>query len=129
MSESNLYKQLKSNWPHYLKRIEPGIIGEGFPDCHLVNPNKRDIFVELKYLEKPFKNKKMPIKNSQIIWFLEYKGENAYFLFKIGKTFYVFQKSKAILLKDKIMLDTFEANALLVSTDIKKIISLFEKVY
>jgi hypothetical protein len=129
MSEANLYKQLKNNWNHYLKRMEPGIIGQGFPDCHMVNPNKRDLFVELKFLPKAFKNKKMPIKNSQIIWFLEYKGENAYFLFKIDKTFYVFHKSKAILLKDNISLDTFEINALLVSKDIKKIIDLFEKVY
>lgn len=128
MSESNLYKQFKKHWnPRYIERIETSMLGNGFPDCHLVNQNKRDIFVELKFVKKPFKNKTLPIRISQIHWMLKYKGYHGYFLFKIEKTFYLFDKSKAIILKDKIKWEDFVYNSIIETTKIENIIIFLEK--
>lgn len=122
MSESNLYKQFKNNWkPLYIKRIETSLLGNGFPDCHLVNENERDVFVELKFLPKDFKNKKLPVRLTQIHWMLEYKGKYAFYLFKIGKTFYLFNKSQSTLFLDKIKWDDF-CNASMIETKSIKII-------
>lgn len=124
MSESNLYKQFKNHWqPRYVNRIETALLGNGFPDCHLVNDNKRDVFVELKFIKKAFKNKILPIRISQIHWMLKYKGCHAYFLFKIDKTFFLFDKSKAIVLKDKIKWEDFVCHSLMETTKIINVIN------
>ncbi|MFT6841385.1 MAG: hypothetical protein ACJASR_000145 [Psychroserpens sp.] len=122
MSESNLYKSFKKNWKSYLQRIEPANIGDGFPDCHLVNENKNDIFLELKFLPKKFINKSLPIRNSQVKWFLNYKGRFAFVLFKIDKSFYLFDKSKIFIISRKILWSSFEQEALLKRMDMQSIV-------
>lgn len=121
MSESNLYQSLKRSWNGYIKRMEPGLIGEGFPDCHMVH-NKRDLFVELKFLSKEFKDKKLPIRNSQIIWFLEYEGSHAYFLFKVGNVNYLFSREQTLELKNKIKFDRFVEISIFKSKKIKEVV-------
>lgn len=129
MSESNLYQQLKRNWlPGYIQRYESSGIGSGTPDVHLVNDYQNDVFVELKYEKKPFRCKKLKIRESQVIWFIRYKGKFAYILYKVDKTFYLFEKDKIMILKDKISWESFEACALLVTTDIKTIIFYLKNI-
>lgn len=129
MSESNLYKQFKNNWlPRYIQRYESSGIGSGTPDVHLVNDNKNDVFVELKYERKPFRAKKLKIRESQVIWFIRYKGRFAYILYKIDKTFYLFDKEKILKLKDKIEWKDFESYSLLITEDIKNIILFIKKL-
>ena len=126
MSEKNLYKTFERNWPSYIKRIEPGNIGEGIPDCHLVNKKKHDIFLELKFLPKKFINKKLHIRQSQIIWFIEYKGKFAFILFKVDKIYYLFDKSKIFTISRKILWSLFEAEALIKTEKIQTIIEHLE---
>ena len=102
MTEANLYKQLKSNWKFYIKRYETALIGAGLPDCQLVNDKQREIWVELKYLPKAFVDKKLQIRDSQFIWFLEYKGKHSFLLFKIENELFLFKRSDVIFLKNKI---------------------------
>ena len=121
MSEANLYKQLKSNWKFYIKRYETALIGAGLPDCQLVNDKQREIWVELKYLPKAFVDKKLPIRDSQFIWFLEYKGKHAFLLFKIENELFLFKRSDIILLKNKIKYADFCKLACLRSSKIKDV--------
>lgn len=135
MSESNFYKQFKNNWkPLYVNRIETSLLGNGFPDCHLVNNNKVDILVELKYMKKAFKHKKLVlesnsgvIKMSQIHWMLKYLGKNAYFLFKIDKMYYLFDKSKALILKDKIKWEDFCFESMIETSNLKIIVNYLKE--
>jgi hypothetical protein len=113
MSESNLYKTFKRNWKGYIKRMESSGIGAGFPDCHLVNSKKNDVFLELKYLAKPFVHKKLYIRNTQLHWFLSYPGRFAYMLFKIDKTFYLFNQSVIYDITRKIKWDDFVSKSCL----------------
>lgn len=129
MSESNLYKQFKNNWlPGYIQRYESSGIGSGTPDVHLVNDNKNDVFVELKYEKKPFRCKKLKIRESQIIWFIRYKGKFAYFLYKVDKTFYLFEKEKVYILKNKLDWKSFEECSLLVSNKLINIVNFLKKI-
>lgn len=129
MSESNLYKQFKNNWlPGYIQRYESSGIGSGTPDVHLVNDNKNDVFVELKFEKKPFRAKKLKIRESQVIWFIRYKGRFAFLLYKIDKNFYLFEKEKILILKDKISWIDFETNALLITEKIKEIVNYLKKI-
>lgn len=124
MSESNVWKALKRNWPDggYIRRMEPGLIGEGFPDCHAVI-NKRDLFIELKFLAKDFKHKKLPIRDSQVVWFLDYPGEYSYFLFKVGDFFYLFSGQQADELRHKIRFERFVEMSIIKSKKIKNLIN------
>ena len=127
MNESNLYNTLKKNWGGYIRRIEPcGAINDGFPDTHLVNEKKADIFIELKYLDKEFKSKKLPIRQSQFLWFLTYPGKNAYLLFQVGKQYFLFDKIEN--LKVKIEWVKFVEISLITSKNIKEIIQYLKKV-
>lgn len=129
MSESNLYQQFKNNWlPLYIQRYESSGTGAGTPDVHLVNEKQNDIFVELKYEKKPFRLKKLKIRESQVIWFIRYKGRFAFFLYKVDKNFYLFDKEKVLILKDKITWVDFELNALLISKDVKEIINYIKNI-
>lgn len=129
MSESNLYKQFKKRWiPGYIQRYESSGVGSGTPDVHLVNDKQNDIFIELKYEKKPFIAKKLKIRDSQIIWFIRYKGRFAYFLYKVDKTFYLFEKEKVFILKDKINWKSFEECSLLITKQIKEIIKYLKNI-
>lgn len=129
MSESNLYKQFKNSWiPGYIQRYESSGVGSGTPDVHLVNDKQNDIFIELKYEKKPFRTKKLKIRESQIIWFIRYKGRFAYFLYKVDKTFYLFEKEKVFILKDKINWKSFEECSLLITKQIKEIIKYLKNI-
>lgn len=128
MSEKNLYNQLKNNWKHYIERIEPKDTSFGIPDCHLVGPNQNDIFIELKYLKKAFKNKILPIKKSQFLWHAKYKGRCAFVLFKIENCFYVIHSSQIKHLRGKIEFKILVDNSIVFDKDIKKIIILLEKI-
>lgn len=127
MSESNLYQQLKRNWPHYIRRIEPKDLNCGIPDCHLVNDAKRDLFVELKYLEKEFNCRQLTIKKSQFIWHSTYPGDYGFMLFKVSNVFYLFRSYKVENLKGKVNFEYFKNNCLTHSKDISLIIDIFKK--
>jgi hypothetical protein len=122
MSEKNLYSQFKRNWKHYINRIEPASFCEGIPDCHLVNEKQNDVFLELKFLPKKFKNKKLPIRQSQIHWFINYKGKFAFMLFKIDNFYYLFDKSKIFEISGKILWSKFEQEALKKEEKVQNII-------
>jgi hypothetical protein len=126
MSEANLYKTFKRNWEGYIRRIEPKDISAGIPDCHLVN-NGKDIFIELKFVAK-FKDRKLPVKNSQIIWFIEYKGSNAFMLFEVGQFYYLVPRHKVIELKDKIKFDDFESLAVFRCSKMKDIVNYLKLI-
>lgn len=121
MSESKLYNSFKKNWKNYLRRIESSSVGKGIPDCHLVNEKQNDIFLEFKFLPKKFIEKKLPIKKSQIIWFLEYKGKFAFMLFEIDKTYYLFDKTKIFTISQKISWLSFEAQAIIKSKNVQTV--------
>ena len=93
--------------------MESSGIGAGFPDCHLVNSKKNDVFLELKYLAKPFVHKKLDIRNTQLHWFLSYPGRFSYMLFKIDKTFYLFNQSVIYDITRKIKWDDFVSKSCL----------------
>lgn len=128
MSEKKLYNQLKNNWKYYIERIEPKDTSFGIPDCHLVNVNRNDIFIELKYLKKAFKNKNLPIKKSQFLWHAKYKGRHSFMLFGIDKCFYLIHSSQVKYLRSKIEFKTLVDNSLIFDKDIHKIIILLEKL-
>ena len=95
MSEKRLSKKFKELWLKegnpFFKRLEPKACSEGIPDCWTVNKRMKDFFFELKFMNKKFKECKLPIKQSQIHFFLKYPG-NLFFLFQIDKTYYLFRK-------------------------------------
>lgn len=121
MSESNLYKQLKNNWRWYIRRYETALIGAGLPDCQLVNEHQREIWLELKFLPKKFMDKKLPIKDSQFIWFIDYKGKHAFMLFKVEEDFFLFERKDVIKLKNKIKFMDFCTLATLRTNKIKTV--------
>lgn len=103
MSEKKLYQNFKKEWlkykNSYCSRVETKF-EDGRPDLHVVNQNRVDFFIELKYLKIKFKNKKLPIRNSQFHWFYRYNGQIcSFFLFQIDKEYYVLSQKK---LKEKI---------------------------
>lgn len=126
MSEKNLYQQLKISWKYYIKRIEPKDINQGIPDCHLVNKNKNDIFVELKYLAKEFKEKQLPIKKSQFIWHNEYDGKFSFILFKIDNFLFLFEKDDILKLRGKISWDYFVKLAILKTNKMENVVKILE---
>lgn len=121
MSESKLYKDFKKNWKNYIQRVETDSIGNGFPDCHLVNDNGSDIFVELKYIPKKFKNKKLKIRNSQIIWHYSYPGKNSFILFQVDKKYFVFKSNSIKTISKKIKYEDFEKESLIETENINEI--------
>lgn len=106
MSEKKLYQDFKEVWPFYIERIEPK--NEiGIPDCHLVNKRKVDIFLELKYMNKKFKEAVLPIKKTQFIWHAKYSGNNSYMLFQVEDDYFLFKRSSVIFLKGRVNYSKF----------------------
>jgi len=104
MSERKLYQDLKSIWKFYMKKMPDA---DGIPDCHLVNGNKQDIYLELKKMDRKFRECLLPIKKTQFIWHAEYSGKNAYMLFQVGDRYYLFKKSNVMKLRGKITWSAF----------------------
>lgn len=107
MSESKLYKNLKKEWlkykNSYCSRVETKF-EDGRPDLHLANQNSKDFFIELKYLNKKFLNKKIPIRKSQFIWFHQYTGSiESFFLIQVEKSFFVIDQKTFVNNLEKIL--------------------------
>jgi len=120
MIEKKLYEKFKSCWKGYIKRIE--LKSElGMPDCHLINSRKEDVFLELKQMERKFINAALPIKKTQFIWFAEYKGKNAYMLFRVAKVYYLFERKAVKHLRGKVNWNAFENLAIIKSESIPAI--------
>ena len=136
MSEHNLYKAFKKNWEAYIKRIEnkeayikriENNIDYGMPDIWLRNPaRKKDIFVELKFLDNKFKKKKLHFRNTQRNWFSEYDG-NAFVLFQVDNDYYIFDNTifSAMDIDFSISFEDFEKTALFKFSDIKEACDYF----
>lgn len=120
MNEKRVWKKFSDAWKFYAKRIE--LKNEvGMPDCHLVNGNKVDIFLELKNIERRFIDAALPIKQTQFIWFAEYKGKHAYMLFRVGEDYYLFAQNSVKHLRGKVKFNKFESIAILSSKNISDV--------
>ena len=121
MNEKKLYQNLKKHWTGYLKRIE--LKNEvGIPDCHMISSRKDDIFLELKFMGKEFKSSKLPIKNTQFIWFAEYAGRNAFMLFQVAEKYFLFSSRGVKHLKGKVEFEKFEKAAIKTTGSIKDMV-------
>lgn len=103
MSEKKLYQKFKKEWlkykNSYVSRVETKF-EDGRPDLHIANQFHVDFFIELKFMNKKFRNKKLTIRNSQFVWFYKYTGKiESFFLFEIENEFYVLSRNK---LKEKL---------------------------
>lgn len=128
MSEKKLYQDFKKQWRYYIKRLE--LKNEvGISDCHLTNENEIDIFLELKYMEKKFKEATLPIKKTQFIWHAEYSGRNAYMLFQVGNEYFLFKKSSVAYLKGKVNWNDFVDFSIIKTKEIKNIIKFLEDCF
>ena len=93
MLEKELYQKFKYDWNgKFIKRIEPKGTG-GIPDLLLVNNNNAVLFVEQKAIDRKFTRiKKIPIRQSQLLWFMGYPAQ-AYILLAVGTTYFLFEKT------------------------------------
>lgn len=88
---------------------------DGIPDCHLVNGHKQDIYLELKKMDRKFREAMLPIKKTQFIWHADYSGRSAFMLFQVGDRYYLFKKSSVMKLRGKITWSAFIAECMLES--------------
>lgn len=123
MSERKLYQDLKDIWKFYMKKMPDA---DGIPDCHLVNGNKNDIYLELKTMDRKFREAMLPIKKTQFIWHAEYSGRCAFMLFRIGTDYFLFKKSSVIKLRGKITWKTFIDECLFKTNSLKVIAEFLE---
>lgn len=119
MSERKLYQDLKSCWKHYMKKMPDA---DGIPDCHLVNGKKQDIYLELKQMNRKFREALLPIKKTQFIWHADYSGRCAFMLFQIGNRYYLFKKSSVMKLRGKVNWNSFTAECIL-ETDLLPVVA------
>ena len=120
--EKDLYKEFKKHWNHYIERIEPKGIGKGTPDVVLCKT--KEIRLELKVI-KYFDCKKLPIRESQKLWFIKYPG-NAFILFKVDDCFYLFKKDCINELCNKIEFKRFMIISCAMTNDICNIVKYLE---
>lgn len=78
-------KIIKPKYPLYKQRIECKGIGEGTPDIMLIKKDKRNLFVEVKIVDKITHKEdsyyiKPKIRPSQIRWFLQYPNEACFLI-------------------------------------------------
>lgn len=125
MLEKDLRKKFKKHWGNrYFKRIENNV-DWGVPDIWLHN-GECDIYVELKYLAKKFKNKKLHFKESQRNWFLKYPGF-AYVLFQVEDVYYIFDKNIFNEMNSDFSIDfeKFESDAWIRTREISDVVEFF----
>ena len=123
MSERKLYQDLKECWKYYMKKMPDA---DGIPDCHLVNGNKNDIYLELKQMDRKFREAMLPIKKTQFIWHAEYSGRNAYMLFQVGNEYCLFKKSSVMKLRGKITWSAFISECILETDSLEAIARFLE---
>lgn len=128
MSEKKLYQYFKKHWQNYIERIEPKN-ESGIPDLLLLNWTKTVLFVELKYLEKPFKESVLPIKKTQFSWHHKYSssgGKNGFFLFQVKNSYYIFRSEDISCLKGKISWQVFNKLSFYMSKDMYDIVDFLD---
>lgn len=127
MNEKKLYEHFKKHWTSYISRVETKR-DDGRPDVHLVNNKEQDIFLELKSVDKKFKEAVLPIKKSQFIWHKEYSGRNAYMLFRVEDDFFLFRKGHIFNLRGKVKWTDFKNLAVVECKDIARICNYLQAI-
>jgi hypothetical protein len=133
MLEKDLYQKLKKIWlPYYITRIEPKYSG-GIPDVLVVNKHLEKIFIELKCLPFDDKKIKIPIRPSQLLWFLKYPSF-AYVLSCIykkdnTKIYCLFSKERIQQFQQGVLWLEFETfHDVILTYDLQDIVNFFHTI-
>jgi hypothetical protein len=90
------------------------------PDLMIIK-NDKIFLVELKFEAKAWINKKLKIRQSQILTFKKIPYSKMFCIFQVGKNYYLFDKENFPKLKDKIKFSAFEELSTIKTENLKNI--------